>query len=504
MMVFSTMYCIHDEARADWAQSLGMSERSIALGGAFTAIADDYSVFYTNPAGATNFDESVLGMNLRFIDLTHPNIIDETGDHNVDRSNTKSDFAIVPTIAGYYPVNDRFVIGLGFGSPFAITANPENESGFHRYNATDLSIITVDLAPTIAFKINNKLSLGAALNIVAFKQFRIETLIGDGFLGQAGDFALNSNMGGFDGLTINGEDDGIVELETDDSFFLPGTPFKFDPGWEEFSYTLGVQYKVNERFRIGLAYRGETPTTFEGKTRLRLSSIDAAIVSGLGIPGEQIVNYEMDLHIPRHLQGGFAFAVIPDKLIWSLDAQWTNWGNADGLGSPINVKLDGGGLVQLPLVGGIKNIVIDFNTHDTVTLRTGLQYQINPKTQFLAGYVYDPSFIDNDTANAILYSSDRHIGTLGLTHDFRPGQKNSGFVVSAGLQGIFYEERNIQAGESSVLGGLSQYNSPSTYSTLTFASNIDQFPRTNGIPITGAMEFGGFIWGAGISLSYVY
>ena len=159
------------------------------------------------------------------------------------------------------------------------------------------------MAPTVGYKVNDWLNIGGALNIVAFKHLRIASFFGDDYLVP----------------DAGGDPDGQIRLNTDTNFTLPVPPYnEFDPAFDEFGFTLGIQLKPTDRLSLGLVYREELPTTFSGKVSTNLT-------------GETLTDrYEVDFHMPRHIQFGTAYDVIPNALTLSADVQWTNWSNAKG------------------------------------------------------------------------------------------------------------------------------------------------------------------------------
>src|SRR5262245_37292214 len=111
-------------AHADWAQTMGIGQKSTNLGGAVTATSDDFDAFYTNPAGAANFDRQFIGFGLKTVDtrgikveqsdindgtpaapewgLLHP---DADGlDLSPDKTLSGQSVGVVPSAGGYMPL----------------------------------------------------------------------------------------------------------------------------------------------------------------------------------------------------------------------------------------------------------------------------------------------------------------------------------------------------------------------------------------------------------------
>jgi long-chain fatty acid transport protein len=461
-------------ASAGWIQSFGQSERCIALGGACAAKADDFGAYYQNPAAAASFQGAVVGGNLRIIDTTFVDLKDSAGNHEVDATNTEGEVVAAPTLAAYMPVTDQLTLGVGVGAPFAITADWENDSGIHRFDMADQSLFVLDVTPMAAYKVTDRLLVGAGLNVVAFKQLRTQTLIPDSFV-----VALPPALGGAGAIiptTPNSPVVGSITIQSDRDVNLGIPPEWFEPSFDEFAVTLGMQYQVNDRLKIGAVYRSKTPVTFTGDLTLDLSPVGG---------GTQVVGYSTDIDMPAHLQVGFAYDVIPKKLNWSFDVQWTNWADAKGIGTPLVVSVD------QPLLGFINDLQVDYSARNTFTFRTGLEYAVDDHWTLLAGYAYDQSIFDDQHVDILVYDSNRHLLSAGIMYDTRDNTAEAGWTTNLGIHATIYEDRNIAAGESQNLGGLSL---PVLVDgdTLGFSPNREPF------------GYGGAILAAGVSLQYSF
>lgn len=461
-------------AQAGWIQSFGQSERCIALGGACVAKANDFGAYYHNPAAATDIVGPLIGGNLRIIDTTFVDLVDSGGNHDVDRTNTEGEVVAAPTFAAYQPISDRLTLGIGVGAPFAITADWSNDAGIHRYDMSDQSLFVLDVTPTAAYKITNRLSVGAGLNIVALKQLRTETLIPDSF-----GAALPPALGGAGTIiptTPTSPIIGSITIQSDRDVGLGIPPDKFQASFDEFAVTLGAQYKVSGRLTVGAVFRSKTETTFNWKLTFDLTPS--------GGP-KQVVGFKTDIDMPAHIQAGFAYQVIPNLLNWSLDVQWTNWSDTKGIGSPLVVKVD------QPLLGFVNDLTVDYNARDTFTFRTGLEYAVDNHWTLLAGYAYDQSIFDDQHVDILTYDSNRHLLSLGVMYDTRDDARQAGWTMNLGLHATIYEDRHIDAGESENLGGLSLPN-------LIDADSLGFSPNREGF------SYGGAILAAGVSFQYSF
>lgn len=373
-------------AHADWIQTLGLGQKSSSLGGAVTAISEvDFDAFYTNPAGAANFTRPFIGAAVKLLDTRQLQFKDATGSHDPDSTFKEFPLAVLPAVGAYLPgLIPGVTLGIGFGAPAGLAGDWDKTAGIHRFNMLHESLVVTEVSPTVAVKLSDWLNIGAALNVVAFKHLRFDVLIGDNFLANAG-------IGAPDPGTAP---DGTLGVDTNSDFPLPVPPFnEFDPAFDEFGFTVGAQIKATDRLSFGIVYKEELPTTFTGPLT---GSLVVDIGGAVFVDAPIADHYSLDLYMPRHVQVGAAFDLIPNILTVSADAQWTNWSDAKGIGSPAVVKfLDD--TVVLPALGLVDGLHVPYSANDTVTLRFGAQLRPAsvPGLTVLAGYVYDPSFIDD-------------------------------------------------------------------------------------------------------------
>jgi long-chain fatty acid transport protein len=460
-------------AKADYIESLGVSEACIAAGGACAATADDFGAYYVNPAGATQFDHPIFGGNFRILDTRDLDLEDSDGSHSIYRTNARGALALAPTLAGYYPISSRITVGLAFGAPFAITADWGNDAGINRFDMSDQSLFLLDLSPNIAFKVNDKLSVGLAINITAFKQLQTETLIPNSFFA-----ALPPALGGAGTIiptTPHSPVLGSVTLQTSKDVSLGIPPDNFESAFNEATFTVGVRYQQSDRLSFGAAYRNITRTTFKGTATLDLTPINM---------GSQSTGFTTALDMPGHVEIGAAYQVVPTRLTWSLDVERTFWAQTRGFGSPADIRF------QQPLLGLINNLQISYDGHDTNSYRTGMKYQVTPVVSLMGGYDYDQRVFHNNTVDILTYDSNRNIFSLGGSLDLRSSAKR-GWLIATEAQMTHYDRNTLQTGESSNLGGLS-LPSLSAGGTLGF------------VPNRGPFTFGGNIWGFGVSATYEF
>lgn len=228
-----------------------------ARGNAFVATADNPSAIYYNPAGLTQLPGLQVQSNAYIIsaryDYTPP------GGSTVK---AERDVAVVPQLyLSFTPENSPLSYGLGVYSPFGQASEWPSNSGFNSI-ATRNEITFITIAPTIAWKICEQLSVGAGLQINRV------------------DADLNSSLLAFEG---------------DDT---------------SFGYNLGIMWHLNEHHVFGLNYQSRSTSHFEGTARLPLFALSS--------PGT------LDLPFPDVITLGYSWRPTPDwNLELAIDR--TNW-----------------------------------------------------------------------------------------------------------------------------------------------------------------------------------
>jgi long-chain fatty acid transport protein len=466
-------------AQADWAQTMGIGQKSTNLGGAVSATADDYDVFYTNPAGAANFDRPFIGQGVKTFDTRTLEVTQDNGlDVSPEKTLPGSALGVVPSAGAYMPLPgmENVVIGVGVGTPFLVSANYGNDDAagnFTKFNTTDAALIIVETAPTVGIKVNDQLNVGASIGVTTFKYLKLSNALG--------------GAAGTDVAPI-----GSASMETDGDFGLPVPPWEFATEPTSVSFTVGLQYKLTDRLTFGATYRSETPETFQGTANIDL---DFDIFPGFGIHDRFTDRFKYEMELPRHLQLGLAYEVTPQWRIMG-DVRWTNWSDAKGFGSASVIEFQNGTINPLDqLIPGagepLDRLTVNYNAEDAYSFHFGTSYKVTPNLELQAGYIYDQAFMPEASMDLVTLSSNRHIFSLGGTYT-KPTEDGE-WAFTLGGQIAAYEDRSIEVGESGTLGGATGALESAVTGELEYSSNV-----------LGGIDIGGYVWSVGASVSYKF
>jgi long-chain fatty acid transport protein len=143
----------------------------------WAALAKDASTAFQNPAGMTRLDRSQLLVGVQPVIMTSD--FNSSAGTRVTGGGGDGGNAgmVLPSAGGYYvySASERFKLGLSLLSYFG-AALDYGDSWVGRYRVEKTAFITTTLAPSLAYRINTWLSMGAMLNITA-AYFKTETAV---------------------------------------------------------------------------------------------------------------------------------------------------------------------------------------------------------------------------------------------------------------------------------------------------------------------------------------
>ncbi len=349
--------------------TFGIGSKATALGGAYSAYADDPYAAHYNPAGLAQINSFTISAGFEYLDpnLNVYNYSATNGDggivsHNKDFSDD-SDNLIVPHFGVAVPIGQKFVLGLAAYVPWGLHVkwddNPSHNPA--AYVASESYYIRETVVPTLAYKINNKWSVGFGL------------LLGKTYAGEKRRIYAP-------GLPNHNK---LLKIEMEDDF-----------NW---SFNVGVQYKPIEQVTLGVTYRSKTDVDLDG---------DAKVEHWDGINGNVDVD-DVEIDHPDQVQVGVRYA--PNKKIsLELDAVWTQWSLIDSYTAKFNPDL----------MGSTSEHESKRNWKDTIQLRIGGEWNINDMFSLRAGYFYDPSPIPDETFDTMWPDADRKTYSIGAGINF--------------------------------------------------------------------------------------
>jgi len=372
--------------RANGLNLNGLGSKASSMGGAFIGLADDFSLVYWNPAGAGFLTRPLFGA--LATDIMPTNHYQATlGPDTSIEAKTKFSHYLGFLLAYYQPVSDHLVLGLGFYTP--------SETGT-TWKGDDFKSLTGDVAydwkskigmmtlsPLVAWKISDRLSLGATFNL---------------------------NYGEMKWSQWPGQ----LEIS-------PGTyadPGQYEEGLHGFGWglTVGLLAKPADWLNIGLTVK--TPTTIKFRSKINMYSL-----SVIGYPTRSEVRREVKW--PWFIGGGISVKPV-EKLTLNADAGWSDWSQLKSL---TTIYLDPT-WADLMEVNGVAIRPLDWK--DTWQLRFGAEYRLSQHFALRAGYYHDPATGPDQTMHVLLSTFDFNGITAGFGYDWNGLSVNWGFEYLKG------------------------------------------------------------------------
>ncbi len=258
--------CYSGAVLAGGLSTPGQGARALGMAGAFTAVADDGSAVYYNPAGLARIDGSVVEASLATLAprlrYTMPGGATETSSKD----------ALAPSLFIARRFTDRLVAAFGVYAPYARDAAipADLANGFAAERA---KILRTDLSAVLSWRATDALAIGGGL-VVGYSQLEQSLPAGP-------------------------------VLRIDDK--LDGTGV---------GAIVGLSWRVTDRLQAGLTYRSEMSVEHAG----------SRTQTAFGVATRS--NARAKVQYPASLGLGIAFAPA-ENLTLALDFDWTGWSSMD-------------------------------------------------------------------------------------------------------------------------------------------------------------------------------
>lgn len=328
------------------------------------AVAEDASTVYTNPAGLTKLKSPqavaalhIIAPQAEFNDQGSSHVLLGVGGLGADEG---GDGGVTGTVPNFYyarPLSDKLFFGLGISTPFGLSTNYDR-NWIGRYHAVKSELMTVNINPALAFKINERLSMGIGIN-AQYIDAELTNAIDFGSLDAAGAFA--PIPAGFFGLTPT-QSDGFVKLEGDD--------------WS-WGYNLGFLFDISDQTRVGAHFRSKIRHDVKGDANFTVPG-GGAIEALTGNFVDTHVKSTVDLPAMASLS---LVHQVDNKWTVMADVSWTDWSQMDELRFEFDsVQADG---------------VTTLKWEDSYRYSLGATYRASDRLTYRAGIAFDETPIPN-------------------------------------------------------------------------------------------------------------
>jgi long-chain fatty acid transport protein len=342
--------------------------RSMGFSGAYTAVTDDPSAIFHNAAGIAFLEgKQLYGGGTLVMPRSSFAGSDPFPGLGIQEN---QQVGVIPVPALYFThrVSSRFAWGVGLHAPYGLKtkwANPDEFTG--RYIAVESGLSGFALNPTVAYRVHDKVSVGAGLD-VRFSKVRLERRSG----------LVNP-------FTQSVTDTAEVVLDSDLATAL---------GWN-----VGVVVKPSPGLSFGAHYRHKVRVDYEGGSTFTQiptgdPQLDALVASRL--PQNPAV--ETAIEYPSIL----AVGVARDWTEWTVaaDLVFFGWESFDQLELTFPSQPD-------------LDTVIPENYENIWQFRTGVERRLDDGWAVRLGYHYDKTPVPTESVSPLLPDNDRHGFSLG-------------------------------------------------------------------------------------------
>ena len=432
-LIFVLAFCLPEGffpffARATVADLLGLGSRAVAMGGAYTALADDFSSVFYNPAGLSSVKESNLTVGgiwakPRFyyqeegLPKTCPHLYATGGLYLGVATN-------LGHLTGYGQL-ERWTLGILLYLPVerALLADVPYQSSEKKFIFYLDQSQVLTFMMSLAWQVNDWLSLGAGANFLADLR------------------APNEAFVDVDIRTVVPYLAGVSDLEKKvRPRIMRDAEIKASP-------VIGIRLKPLSWLLLGATYRGKFYSETVGTQDIVLRFYDFSGRTPLSLQSAVLA----DIHYihwwnPHQVSTGVAF-LPSDSLRIALDATWADW----------SAYMDS--MWYAP----------EQRFSDTFTPRIGVEYRLGCGIFLRGGYSFQPSPVPEQTRASNYLDNDKHVVSAGIGTTLsrlpwlpvwkKPLSVDAYFQFTQLVKRTYHKEtgygRTVELGGSMLNGGMS-------------------------------------------------
>ncbi len=197
------------------------------------------------------------------------------------------------------------------------------------------------------------------------------------------------------------------------------------------NYTIGVHWEGSDKFAWGAVYHAGTTYQMSGPFVVEYSNAATSTLNALGgsptgqlalgilgvpasLPDSESGTISMDFSMPAHFQTGIKYNILPSLKV-NFDVSWLNTSVMKDLSMTFDRRSAGISLARMLAPGKEANsLSIKTDMADTWSWNLGLEYQLNRRISFRAGYDPRDSIVGGDKITPIGPLADAHVYSIGL------------------------------------------------------------------------------------------
>jgi long-chain fatty acid transport protein len=356
------------------------SSAGFALAGV-SAWSGDASTVFFNPAGMSRLEDPEVASAAHLIwpdnGFRNRGSFDPAGNPVAGSGSIDNVPALLGDLFAVMPVTERIHLGIGITAPFGLSSNYDDDWP-GRYNTLRSAILTVDVNPAIAVRLDEHVTIGFGASLQYARGERRNALD----LGSLCPSVLGVTPA--DCAAI-----GLVPQGADGSLFIEAD------GWAA-GFNAGVLVELPP-VRLGLAYRSEMHHNLEGDADFSVPAVAQPITLG----GNLFVdtNAAAEIVLPETVR---LDAAIEAGDGWTLLAgvTWTRWSRFKSL----VVEFDN---PNQPTVSQAES------WRDTFRYAVGAEWKLDDMITLRGGGAYEETPTRDTTRNPGIPQGDRHAVAVG-------------------------------------------------------------------------------------------
>ena len=332
--------CAH--ASALYFYEAGTEDTALA-GAGQAARAQDASTIMTNPAGMTRLPDHTIAGGLQ--------VMDGSIDYQLNNDARRSPGDVmktVPNVSAFYSqkMTDDLYAGIGLYGNYGLGIDYGNWAGDRLIKKS--TMVAMTLSPSVAYKLNERLSIGASANV---------------------------NYGYFS-LTRNVNDDDRQQHDHD---------------WA-MSYRLGLLMQLTEQTRAGITWNSRTDYHYriDGKARLAGGAYELPVTAQVSAPQQIMLSVVHDVNPQWSVMGDLGWQdwsqfgapqiTVSGQTLNNVSRMKDTWHGALGVQyRPTEQwRLNAGVAFDSSPYQSQSDVAITLPTGDEWRFGTGAQYQITP------------------------------------------------------------------------------------------------------------------------------
>lgn len=385
--------------------------KSMSLAGAFTALANDPSAIYFNPAGLTQLPGTMV---YGGVTLIAPNSSFRGPEPEVTKWELEDNLFTPFNLYGTHQINDDWYVGIGINNPYGL-GTKWSEGWVGRFIAVETEIRTFFFNGVAAYKISDEFSVGL------------------GFQFAYGDVLIKRDL----------TNESLQRFDQESKVDMSGDGTSW--GW-----SLGLLYKPVDVLALGFSYRSQVSFEFTGEALIEApSQLKSLLPQG---------NITAPLDAPFNATLGIA--LFPSKKVTiSGDFQYVGWSSYETLAVTFDDITDENGNKFT------STSIRDYD--DSWIARLGLEYIANDNWTVRGGLLYDKNPVKDEYLDPTLPDADRIGFNVGFAYAFSPD-----LVLDFAYLFLRFEERKIENSSIDYTAGVAPFNGIYNSTAQLFGINL--------------------------------